>query len=124
MSIHNLSVGIAPNCNFNVRKMISFSLRNKAIIEHCQNIYFCQSILAKQAEADVNLTIVGPDPQILRCKSTTEIDMIATRSILCHFALLSRKCILKQILGTFCSLCCFKLCTRKLLVQLRCQTML
>ena len=122
--MQNLSVDIAPNCNFKIRKMTSFPLRNKAILKHCQNSYFCRSILAKQAEDDVNLTRIGSDQHKWRCKSTMEIDIIATISILVHSALLNRNCIIRQILDSFCSLCWSKLGTRKLFVQLLCQIML
>ena len=124
MQFHNLSVGIAPDCHFKVGKMISFSSRNKAIIKHCQNSYFCRSRWAKQAEADVNLTRIGSDLQIWRCKSTMEIDNLATIAISSHFALLIRNCIFRQILDPFCLLCCSKLCARKLLEQLLGQIML
>ena len=124
MQIHNLSVGIAPNCNFNVKKMLSFHSNKSAIPNCCQNIDFCRSRWAKQAEADVKLTRVGSDPQIWRCKSTVEINIIAARAILSYFALLNRNCIFRQILDSFCPLCCSKLCTRKLLVQLLCQIMM
>ena len=115
---------IYTKLQFQSQHDVIISFKNKAILEHCQNNYFCPFKLAKQAEADVNLTRIGSDPQILRCKSTMEIDIIATRTILGHFALLNRNCILMQILDSICSRCCFKLCTRKLLVHLRCKTML
>ena len=92
--------------------------------EEAETRKLIEEIKARQAEADNKLTRVGSDPQIWRCKSTMEIDIIATTAILSHFALLNRNRIFRQIIDSFCLLCCSKLCTRKLLEQLLCQTML